>query len=81
MFSECENLREVIISEGTKEIMKEAFSYCYSLEKVVVPESVTKISDNVFKGSEKVTMYGTTGSYAQEYAEENDIPFVDIQQM
>ncbi len=45
MFSECENLREVIISEGTKEIMKEAFSYCYSLEKVVVPESVTKISD------------------------------------
>ena len=45
MFSECENLREVIISEGTEEIMNEAFSYCYRLEKVVVPESVTKISD------------------------------------
>ena len=78
MFSECENLREVIISEGTEEIMNEAFYYCYSLEKVVVPESVTKISDNAFKGSEEVTIYGVAGSYAQEYAEKNGIPFVEI---
>ena len=36
------------------------------------------ISTDTFKNCDKVTIYGYGGSYAQTYADENNIPFVDM---
>ena len=74
----CKNLKSVIIGDGLSEITSYSFSECPALEKVIIPESVTTIADDVFKKSEKVTVYGYDGSYAQTFANENDIPFIAL---
>lgn len=56
-----------------------AFSDCENLVKVTIPKTVTKIGDDIFEGgSEDVTIYGEKGSYAEKYANKNDIPFKAI---
>ncbi|ETI96296.1 MAG: hypothetical protein Q606_CBAC00083G0004 [Intestinibacter bartlettii DORA_8_9] len=53
-----------------------AFSDCENLVKVTIPKTVTKIGDDIFEGgSEDVTIYGEKGSYAEQYANKNDISF------
>ncbi len=56
-----------------------AFSDCENLVKVTIPKTVTKIGADIFEGgSEDVTIYGEKGSYAEKYANKNDIPFKAI---
>ncbi len=42
---------------------------------VMIPSTVTDIDKNAFSGTD-ITIYGESGSYAEEYANENGIPFV-----
>ena len=42
------NIVTVVIEEGVTSICRDAFSYCYSIQKVVIPESVTEIGDEAF---------------------------------
>lgn len=44
------NLSTIDIKDGTVEIGKDAFSLCYRLEFIHIPDSVLKISDNAFYG-------------------------------
>ena len=74
-FYNCENLKQVIISEGVITIHERAFDWCGSLEKIVIPASVTSIGESVFREPITVTIYGYENSYAQIYANENNIPF------
>ncbi|MBP3746096.1 MAG: dockerin type I repeat-containing protein [Ruminococcus sp.] len=39
---------------------------------------VTSIGSNAFDGSPDLTIKGSTGSYAETYANENNIPFVPL---
>ena len=55
-----------------------AFANCPKLESVYIPASVTEISDKAFKNSSAVTIKGIVGSYAEEYAKANNIPFEGI---
>lgn len=54
------------------------FANCPKLESVYIPTSVTEISDKAFKNSSAVTIKGSYGSYAEEYAKANNIPFEGI---
>ena len=45
------------------------------LERIVIPPSVTKISDSAFLWGDNVVIEGLSGSYAETYAKEGDIPF------
>ena len=74
-FSECENLTSVTIEPGVTTIGNEAFNYCYSLEEVKIPESVTEIGCDAFSGCDDLVIYGKAGSYAEMYANENEISF------
>lgn len=69
-------LQTVYVSAGVLAIGEYAFALCSSLQTVHIPESVTAIGDNVFPTSGTSTIYGKTGSYAETYAKENNIPFV-----
>ena len=56
-----------------------AFSRCQSLIRINIPDSVTSIGRWAFPDCDKgFTIYGKQGSYAQTYAQENNIPFSDI---
>ena len=77
MLFNCSNLTEVVIPNSITSIEHYAFSGCSSLTSIKIPESVTSIHDLAF-GSSDVTIHGYPNSYAQTYATEHNIPFVEL---
>lgn len=53
-----------------------AFSDMLSLTRLNVPSSVTKIDDNVFAGSNKLTIYCQDNTTILDYAKKNNIKYV-----
>ncbi len=78
MFYNCTSLDKVYLPAGTSAIGKSAFAECASLSEVYIPTSVTSIASNAFRSSPNVTIKGSYGSYAEEYAKANNIPFEGI---
>ncbi|MBQ6936696.1 MAG: leucine-rich repeat domain-containing protein, partial [Clostridia bacterium] len=78
-FYRCEFLKEVVIGGSVEEISSSAFADCSSLETVVIPDSVKAISDDAFTNStEKLVIYCNEGSYAQQYAVQNNIKYTTL---
>jgi hypothetical protein len=77
-FMNCTSLTSIVIPDSVTFIDYTAFYRCTSLTSITIPESVTEIGDRVFEDCENVTIYGVVGSYANTYADENGIPFADI---
>ncbi len=77
-FISCKSLTSIIIPDSVTSIGDFAFGYCTSLTSVTIPDGVTSISYDAFKDCTSLTIYGYENSYAQEYADEHDIPFVVI---
>ena len=71
-------LEEVALPETCTKIDNYAFGQCSSMAKITIPNSVTEIHQDAFKGSDNVVIYCYTDSYAHQYAEENDIEYVLI---
>jgi len=67
---------KVVIPDGCKTIGAKAFADSDSLKVVVMPDSMTSIDETAFDGSDSVVIFCAPGSYAEEYAEDNDIPFI-----
>jgi uncharacterized repeat protein (TIGR02543 family) len=74
-FKNCENLASVTILPGITELGQLVFDECNNLTRVDIPVSVTKIYYNTFKNCPNVTIYGSVGSYAEQYAKNNGINF------
>lgn len=55
-------------------IGRNAFYNCTKLETAVVPPAVFEIGTNAFSGCNKLTITTSSGSVAEEYAIENNIP-------
>ncbi len=89
-FEGCVNLKSVYIEgsepiEGTLDLrMIDAleawtFAYDYLIANVVVSPKVDKIGTSVFSDNINLAnIYGTPGSYAEEYANKNGLAFFDI---
>ncbi len=77
-FMSLSNLKEVVLPDSTTTINDMAFYNCNNLTKINIPDSVTSIGDNVFINCENATIYGNKDSYAEKYASENSITFIDI---
>lgn len=75
-FSTCENLRTVEIAEGCTHLGYRAFGNCKALEKITIPATVRQIGSECFLNCKKLTIYGKSGSYAEQYAKLNHIPFI-----
>lgn len=77
-FYYCTKLDNVTLPDTLVSIDSFAFAECKSLSEVYIPKSVTSIASNAFRNSPNVTIKGSYGSYAEEYAKANNIPFNGI---
>ncbi len=86
-FNYFNELTEVVVGSGVKKIGNEAFYRCQNLEKVYIPSSVEEIGEDIVWTGYFWThdnshvyyadIYAPLGSYAEKYAKENDITFVE----
>jgi len=74
-FKECGSLVRVTMGSFVTRIGELAFFECTSLTGVTIPGSVTYIGEDAFSGCKKLMLSVGKGSYAQQYAQENKIPF------
>ena len=74
-FDGCTSLTNITIPESVTYIGSLAFAFSTNLTNICIPDSVTYIGDGAFRGCPNLTITGYEGSYAEEYAKENNIPF------
>lgn len=75
-FANCFFLTSVEFGPHLKTIGSKAFAGCVGLKKLDIPANVTFIDNTAFDGCTNLTIYGVAGSYVEQYANNNGIPFV-----
>lgn len=77
-FWEQKKLKSIKLPDSLKEIGDYGFEDCLELEEIEIPDSVEKIGESAFdvKGMPPVII-ANEGSYAQQYAEENDLDWTE----
>ncbi|MBQ6829582.1 MAG: leucine-rich repeat domain-containing protein [Clostridia bacterium] len=68
-------LENIVIPDSVTKICEGAFMGCETLKNAYISASVTEMGEDVFT-SETLTIHAPAGSYAEQYAKENNIPFV-----
>lgn len=74
-FSGNNSVRNVIFPDTVTSIGSCAFSGCTNLESIRILRPVQSISENAFSGCTNLIIFGKKGSYAETYADSQDIPF------
>lgn len=77
-FYSCTSLESFVVPSTVESIDKNAFTNCTALTSITIPKATTTIASNSFSNCPNLTIYGYADSYAQQYATENNIPFVAI---
>lgn len=70
----AEKRGETLVRDGATHIIGEALAD----KDAVIPASVTSIADNAFNDTTDVTIFGYSGTYAETYADEKNITFIDL---
>lgn len=77
VFQGCTSLKTITIPNGIPYIGESVFENCTGLTAIYIPNSVTSIDTTyAFKGCSNLTIYCEQGSYAETYAQNNNIPVV-----
>lgn len=76
-FANCYALESIVIPSSVTTIDEYAFSNNTSLKSIFISENVNDIADNAFNNCPNLVIYGISGSFAETYANENSIQFVD----
>ena len=89
MFSYCKEITNIVLPDKLNSVLRSAFQNCDNLKNITVPKNVTTIQDYAFgyyydeqsatyKKYDDFTISGYAGSKAQEYAEANEIRFIEL---
>ena len=78
-FEHCDVLESIVIPRRVTTIGNSAFKDCVKFTSITIPRSVTSIGSTAFSYPAKMTIYGVAGTYAETYANDNGIKFVDKQ--
>lgn len=86
-FRYLKNLTEIVLPISVTTIEDSAFFESSSLSKITIPYNVTSIGENLFTYKignnlltykDNITIYGYSDTYAEKYANENEIDFVSL---
>ena len=73
-------VQQIVLSDSTTTIGNRAFKGCEQLLLVIIPETVTEIGDDAFDGCGDVCIMAPSGSYAEQYAQDNNLNFVPMEE-
>ena len=84
LFDGCTSIETVKIEEGVRELSYGMFYNCSNLKDIYIPGTVEKIDNKALNRAGwsgiypflEVTIHTPAGSYAEQYAKENEIKFV-----
>ncbi len=79
-FDGCEKLPYLIIPEGCQVIGADCFTGCKAMTDLYIPASVTEIGEDAFfrfTGDCDILFHVKRGSYAEQYAIENDLTYTN----
>ena len=74
-FSDCRFLTDISIPQSVERIGDLGFCNCKRLTDLTIPGSVTEIGRDAFYMCRDLTLTVPEGSYAEQYAKENEIPY------
>ena len=77
MFSNCESLKNIKIPYNVEAIESYAFLNDTAFTEITIPRKTTAINSNAFSYPEKLNIYGISGTYAETFANENNIKFTN----
>ena len=72
-FHGCSSLESITLPDGVTSIEEYAFYECNNLSGVLIPESVTGIGESALSAPKEI--YVVSGSYAEQYAKDNNINY------
>lgn len=78
MFRGCSSITELTLPKGMTTISSDSFRDMTGLSSLTVPITITDFSKYAFSDPTSVTLYGCAGTYAEEYATQMGMSFVDI---
>ena len=76
-FAQCPELKHVVLPYRMAEIGDYAFNACTGLTEITIPRSTKNIGSQAFSYPGKMTIFGISGTYAETYAKDNRIKFVN----
>ncbi len=74
-FYRCYSMTSVVLPESLESIGIRAFDGCSRLSRLVIPASVTMIGNQAFDGCSGLTLVVVPGTYAEQYCQEQGIPY------
>lgn len=74
-FNYCKRLKKIILPKGLLHIDFRAFRDCTSLKEIFIPNTVGFIGEEAFYQCNNLTIICEKGSYAEQYAKENNIRY------
>ena len=78
-FAGCGNLVQITLPDTLLQIGNGVFSGCTTMVSITIPQSVTAIGESVFyRCLADLVIRGVPGSYAANYAVENNMDFEPI---
>ena len=77
-FNFCTDLTNLTLPDSVTDIGVRAFYQCRGLYGVMIPDSVTSIGEEAFTGCDNLTFIVEEGSFAKQYAQENEIPYIHV---
>ena len=76
-FEHCDLLPSVILPYRVSKVGDNAFKNCVALTEITIPRTTTSISTSAFSYPAKMTVYGIAGTYAETFANQQGMKFVD----
>lgn len=67
-------IQAVVAPDGLQVIGTRAFADCANLKCITLPDSVSYIAEDAFENTPDVVIFASVGSYAWQWAEEQNIP-------
>ena len=76
-FEHCDALPSVVLPYRVSKVGDNAFKNCVALTEITIPRATTTISTSAFSYPAKMTVYGISGTYAETFANQQGMKFVN----